>query len=972
MIAFEPLIQNMATAGSTETSETTSTINPIHLAEQSFNNIAELIWKALTGDVVAQCELGERYLSGEGIEKNPTKGFEYLQNAANAGHSHAQFMLGLLFDSTAKEEFIDNVTKNDETALYWYGKAAQQGYTSAYLKLAKIYKNGQGKIFQNINWAFYYYQKAAEQGAPEAQYEVGLMFHLGLGQIVEDEKIAFEYYHVAAMRGHPKAQFKVACMFEEGFGIDQNTQKALEYYQKAAEQGHADAQNKLTAQSSFESKSKETKPEITEKKEKELDTHEDIAELTRKADAGDSAAQDALGLKYLRGKGITKDHTKALKYLKSAATQGNSAAQYSLAFAFDTEATLDTIENITKNDAIAIKWYARAAQLGHLYASMNLAYIYYNGQGKIPKNPQKALTYFLKAAELGDAAAQYEVGCMYHDWPKSESAPNSSLIKHNIKALKTKQKSFGYFEMAADNGHRVAQYTVAQIYDNDHRNFPKAREYYQKAAEQGHTESQYKLAGMLNGGSGAEKDSKKAGEYLQMAAEKGHVNASYQIALKYLSPHQATQDLKKGREYLQMSASKDHSQAQFRLAFELENEFENGGDPQSIKQAIQLHEALAEKQDVCSLFWLAEMYRCGKFGVKVDLTKAFDDYQRGAEKGDELAKQKLRSMLTEVQNSIVDDHQLYVPRISPQEIQWGKLLKNGSFGAVHEGIWRNIRVAVKIILQDPPVHVSGEDPHANEILMAAQMRHKNIVQFYGHGQTEKTEQCPSKKYLVMELMKRGSLNRVLQKSQLDWKMRIQMIRDLINAVLFIHQENVLHRDIKSRNILVNRDFSVKLSDFGFAIKLQNRQLEQDGFRVEKSKIVGTKAWMAPEVLANGEYSKASDNYSLGVTIWEIVSGKDPSKETIAKPFAILEDCPKSLNEPLSTIISALLQEDPAKRPTAATVAEYFDRHCVNCEVFRNFVPGFKNHVAAKKPEVAAGVPQPTQPAYSLNVKLPNV
>ncbi|KAF7843047.1 L-type lectin-domain containing receptor kinase IX.1-like [Senna tora] len=192
-------------------------------------------------------------------------------------------------------------------------------------------------------------------------------------------------------------------------------------------------------------------------------------------------------------------------------------------------------------------------------------------------------------------------------------------------------------------------------------------------------------------------------------------------------------------------------------------------------------------------------------------------------------------------------------------------LGHGGFGDVYKGFLKdlNSEVAIKRISRDSR---QGIKEYATEVKIISQLRHKNLVQLIGW--------CHKKKdlLLVYELMPNGSLDSHLhrEKSFLTWEVRYKIALDLASALLYLHEEwdqCVLHRDIKSSNIMLDSSFNAKLGDFGLARLVDRTKGSQT------TVIVGTRGYIAPEYFITGKASKETDIYSFGVVLLEIASGR---------------------------------------------------------------------------------------------------
>ncbi|CAL8176388.1 unnamed protein product [Prunus armeniaca] len=192
-------------------------------------------------------------------------------------------------------------------------------------------------------------------------------------------------------------------------------------------------------------------------------------------------------------------------------------------------------------------------------------------------------------------------------------------------------------------------------------------------------------------------------------------------------------------------------------------------------------------------------------------------------------------------------------------------LGQGGSGKVYKGIIQHLgcTVAVKRIV---PESEHYEKVFINEVKIISRLIHRNLVQFIGwcHEQGE----C----LLVYAYMPNGSLDTHLfgSRTTLQWDFRYKIALDLATAVHYLHEDAetcVLHRDIKSANILLDYDFKTKLGDFGIA------KLVDPRFRTQTTGVVGTFGYIAPEYANRGRASKESDMYSFGVVALELACGR---------------------------------------------------------------------------------------------------
>ncbi|KAL9230057.1 hypothetical protein vseg_005450 [Gypsophila vaccaria] len=195
-------------------------------------------------------------------------------------------------------------------------------------------------------------------------------------------------------------------------------------------------------------------------------------------------------------------------------------------------------------------------------------------------------------------------------------------------------------------------------------------------------------------------------------------------------------------------------------------------------------------------------------------------------------------------------------------------LGEGGFGGVYKGLLGEPReeIAVKRISRGSK---QGKKEYVSEVTTISRLRHRNLVQLLGwsHDQGELL--------LVYEFMPNGSLDYHLygsHKVALQWTVRYKVAHNLASALLYLHEEweqCVIHRDIKSSNVMLDSNFNAKLGDFGLA------RLTDHGLGSQTTVLAGTLGYMAPECLITGKASKESDVYSFGVVALEIACGRRP-------------------------------------------------------------------------------------------------
>ena len=195
--------------------------------------------------------------------------------------------------------------------------------------------------------------------------------------------------------------------------------------------------------------------------------------------------------------------------------------------------------------------------------------------------------------------------------------------------------------------------------------------------------------------------------------------------------------------------------------------------------------------------------------------------------------------------------------INWSDVKIGKKVGQGAFGAVYLGEWLGRRVAIKKLFRDD-VDEAELATFRKEIEIMSRFSHPKIVQFLG-ASLQQPNIC-----ILTEFMERGNLSCVMKNDpNLPWSRKLSMSLDAAEGMEYLHSQNppVVHRDLKSLNLLVSDDFTVKVADFGLSKATSGNSLNSK---------VGSLNWCAPEILLrSAPYTKAGDVYSYGM-VWVCV------------------------------------------------------------------------------------------------------
>ncbi|TVU30621.1 hypothetical protein EJB05_22252 [Eragrostis curvula] len=262
--------------------------------------------------------------------------------------------------------------------------------------------------------------------------------------------------------------------------------------------------------------------------------------------------------------------------------------------------------------------------------------------------------------------------------------------------------------------------------------------------------------------------------------------------------------------------------------------------------------------------------------------------------------------------------------VSECEIHWedlriGERIGLGSYGEVYHADWNGTEVAVKKFL-DQEFYGGALDEFRCEVRIMRRLRHPNIVLFMG------AVTRPPNLSIVSEYLPRGSLHRIIHRPncEIDEKRRIKMALDVARGMNCLHTSvpTIVHRDLKSPNLLVDDNWTVKVCDFGLS------RLKHGTFLSSKS-TAGTPEWMAPEVLRNEQSNEKCDVYSFGVILWELATlrkpwqGMNPMQVVGAVGFQDRRlDIPKEIDPLVAKIIRDCWQKDPNLRPSFGQLTNY--------------------------------------------------
>lgn len=246
------------------------------------------------------------------------------------------------------------------------------------------------------------------------------------------------------------------------------------------------------------------------------------------------------------------------------------------------------------------------------------------------------------------------------------------------------------------------------------------------------------------------------------------------------------------------------------------------------------------------------------------------------------------------------------------EITLDDVIGHGSFGQVYAGQFRGKKVAIKKLTSKTVKNTHFKE-FVHELNIMCSLRHPNTVLFIG-ACLDEGNMC-----ILMEYCEKGNLFEILHDhaQPIDYNRIIKTMTEIAEGVMYLHSNKppILHRDLKSLNILIDEYWNVKVSDFG----LTDFKPDVEG----NSHIqLGTPFWLAPEAMENQQFSEASDVYSFGMIIWEMFTRQIPFPNMNPHQAALAvisedkrPDIPKFVPPNFVTLIESCWQRDPKKRPS---------------------------------------------------------
>ncbi|TKY75293.1 Serine/threonine-protein kinase HT1 [Spatholobus suberectus] len=255
-------------------------------------------------------------------------------------------------------------------------------------------------------------------------------------------------------------------------------------------------------------------------------------------------------------------------------------------------------------------------------------------------------------------------------------------------------------------------------------------------------------------------------------------------------------------------------------------------------------------------------------------------------------------------------------RIGAGCLRYKEKIASGPFSDLYKGTFCNQDVAIKV-LKHENLNENIQKEFAQEVYILSKIQHKNVVKFVGACTK------PPNLYLVTEYMSGGSMFDFLhkQKTVLTLPSLLKVAIDVSEGMKYLHQNDIIHRDLKAANLLIDENGVVKVADFGVA-----RVHDQSGIMTAET---GTYRWMAPEVIEHKPYDHKADVFSFAIVLWELLTGKLPYEHLSPMQAAVgviqkglRPKIPWHTHPKLVELLHWCWHQDPSLRPKFSEVLEF--------------------------------------------------
>lgn len=287
----------------------------------------------------------------------------------------------------------------------------------------------------------------------------------------------------------------------------------------------------------------------------------------------------------------------------------------------------------------------------------------------------------------------------------------------------------------------------------------------------------------------------------------------------------------------------------------------------------------------------------------------------------------------------------------------GGKFASGRHSRIYRGIYKQRDVAIKMISQpeeDANLASLLDKQFTSEVALLLRLWHPNIITFVAACKK------PPVFCIITEYMPGGSLRKYLQHQEphsVPLNIVLKLALEIARGMKYLHSQRILHRDLKSENVLLGDDMSVKVADFGISCS-ESQCGNTKGF-------TGTYRWMAPEMILEKHHTKKVDVYSFGIVMWELLTALIPFEGMTPEQaaFAVSQknarpplppECPPAIRR----LISRCWSSNPNKRPHFDEIVQILERYSESLEqdpeFFSSFVPSPSHTIFGCLPKCIGG------------------
>ena len=283
----------------------------------------------------------------------------------------------------------------------------------------------------------------------------------------------------------------------------------------------------------------------------------------------------------------------------------------------------------------------------------------------------------------------------------------------------------------------------------------------------------------------------------------------------------------------------------------------------------------------------------------------------------------------------------------------GGRLGGGAVADVYEALDDRLQrsVAIKVFRGNAAEQLQR---HEAEMRTLAALDHPSLVTVFDAG----TDEASGRPFLVMQLVEGPTLGDELRSGRLSPDKAARYGAELAEALAYVHERGLVHRDVKPANVLISSDGRVHLADFGIA------RLVDSAHETKTGDVLGTPAYFAPEQVAGETVGPPADIYALGIVLFEALTGGRPYEGTAVEVamarLARDPDIPADLPAGWQSLLAAMTRRDPAARPTAVQVATTLRRFAAGEAMDRTMAMPAPVGPAAAATTVMPPIADPTQ------------